>query len=372
MEHGDDAHRPTRTDAHDSSLAIAPVPASTAGALRADEPDMASREGPASPSGRRAWLFDAARTDVPIELGPTTVEKLEERQLLWIDIRDEIASPAVDATLALLPLDGAAARRFLASGQRPRLRLAGTDFELRVLAAVTEDGRDHATRLDVIAGPNFVVTIHAQPIPSFDDFADRLATDTAIGSLDSGAFVAVLLDEFLTGYLELSDALQATVDRLDRDALQASGRSELLNDMVALRHRIAAARRALTMHREVIAALGRKDFEAIVGTSAASSYLTLAERFQHAIEAIDGSREALVGTFDIHMTRTAQRTNDIVKTLTIASVILLPAGVISGFMGMNETPPYSIDDPRVFWVVVLLIVAIAGLTLGALRARHWM
>jgi len=38
------------------------------------------------------------------------------------------------------------------------------------------------------------------------------------------------------------------------------------------------------------------------------------------------------------MTRTSQRTNDIMKTLTIVSVTLLPAGVIAGFMGMNQTP----------------------------------
>ena len=66
----------------------------------------------------------------------------------------------------------------------------------------------------------------------------------------------------------------------------------------------------------------------------------MTERFDGAISAIDMAREALLGTFDIHASRTAQRTNDVMKILTITSVLLLPTGVLAGFMGMNIKPPY--------------------------------
>lgn len=318
-----------------------------------------------------AWLFDADRKDRPVELTATTVADLKARQLLWIDVRDNPAHGAVVALLALLPISATAATQFWSSTARPKLKLSGTYFQLRVLATNTVDGRDHPTTLDMIAGTNFVVTIHPEPIDPLVELGERLERDTAVGSLDSGAFAAVLLDGFITSYLELSDELAATVDRLDEEALRPAGRVDLLGDMVALRHRIAAARRALTIHREVVAALARPDFAAIAGTSATSYFESLAERFEHAIDAVDGSRESLVGTFDIHMTRTSQRTNEIMKTLTIVSVTLLPAGVISGFMGMNETPPFSIDDPRIFWIVVIVIVAIAAFTLASFRARKW-
>jgi Mg2+ and Co2+ transporter CorA len=38
---------------------------------------------------------------------------------------------------------------------------------------------------------------------------------------------------------------------------------------------------------------------------------------------------------------------------------------------MNETPPFSPDDPRIFWVVVVIIAGIAAFTLAAFRARRW-
>ncbi len=319
-----------------------------------------------------ARLFDADRTDREVELTPATAAQIKERQLLWIDVRDDAESEAVGALLGLLPIDADAARRWSREATlQPSLRLSGSDVRLRVLAMNTHGGRDHPTPVDMIAGANFVVTVHPEPIKSIVDVRERLERDTAVGVLDSGAFAAVLLDGFVTSYLELADELAATVDLLDEQALNPSGPGDLLGQMVALRHRIAAARRTLVAHREVLGALARADFEAIAGTSAAGYFQNLVERFEHAIDAIDGSREALVGTFDIHMTRTSQRTNEIMRTLTIVSVMLLPAGVISGFMGMNATPPFSLDDPRIFWIVVVVIAAIALFTLAMLRMRRW-
>ena len=306
-----------------------------------------------------------------MRLTAETVGAIKERQLLWIDIRDDVQSKALGSLLGLLPIDADAAQGFWGSSIQPRLRLSGSYFQLRVMAVETRDGREHLTALDMVAGTNFVVTIHPEPIRALDEFRERLERDTIFGTLDSGGFAAVLLDGFVTSYLELSDEFAATVDRLDGEALQPNGRGDLLPQMVALRHRIAASRRGLAAHREIVAALARADFAAIAGTSATSYFESLANRFNDAIDAIDGSRDALVGTFDIHMSRTSQRTNEIMRTLTIVSVLLLPAGVISGFMGMNAKPPFSLDDPMVFWIVVIVIAVIAAVTMVTIRARRW-
>ena len=59
------------------------------------------------------------------------------------------------------------------------------------------------------------------------------------------------------------------------------------------------------------------------------------------------------------------------KVLTITSVLLLPTGVIAGFMGMNIKAPYSNDDPTIFWFVIAGILIIAVATLAMLRIRKW-
>jgi Mg2+ and Co2+ transporter CorA len=70
------------------------------------------------------------------------------------------------------------------------------------------------------------------------------------------------------------------------------------------------------------------------------------------------------------MTRTGQRTNDVMRVLTIISVILLPASVLAGVMGMNFRLDLF-DDNRIFWMVIATMVAVAVLVLFVARSRRW-
>ena len=51
------------------------------------------------------------------------------------------------------------------------------------------------------------------------------------------------------------------------------------------------------------------------------------------------------------MTRTAQRTNDIMKVLGLATVPLLPGSLVARLLGMNMIVPLAKDDPLSFWML---------------------
>ena len=99
-------------------------------------------------------------------------------------------------------------------------------------------------------------------------------------------------------------------------------------------------RNTLSAHREVLGLLSHPRSDAVVGADAAGDQ-RLEGRLQQAIDAVDTAREMIVGSFDIFMTRTSQATNDIMKRLTIVSVLLLPAAALAGIMGMNFVWPSS-------------------------------
>jgi hypothetical protein len=60
------------------------------------------------------------------------------------------------------------------------------------------------------------------------------------------------------------------------------------------------------------------------------------------MDGADTVREMVMGSFELVTTQTAQRTNDIMKRLTLISAVLLPAVVLAGVFGMNFHPPSSI------------------------------
>ena len=164
---------------------------------------------------------------------------------------------------------------------------------------------------------------------------------------------AAIADEVLADYLELVEGMEREIDRLDERALRGRSDRGVLGEIVALRRRIGLVRRTLAPHRVAFAALGRPEME--LHEELGQPWPGLTERLDRALEAVENLRELLLGTFDIHMGRTAQDANDVMKVLTMLSAVLLPAVVLAGVMGMNFQLPFF-DDTSNFWLVILAMV----------------
>ena len=146
---------------------------------------------------------------------------------------------------------------------------------------------------------------------------------------------------------------------------------DLLGRLVDMRQRIARARRIAALHGDVYAEIARPDFLPELEEADNALLAQVATRLDRATEGIANVREMLIGTFDVHMTRTAQRTNDIMRVLTWTSVILLPAVVVAGIMGMNFQVGLF-DNAALFWVVIGFMVVMAVSTLLVARWRGWL
>ena len=94
------------------------------------------------------------------------------------------------------------------------------------------------------------------------------------------------------------------------------------------------------------------------------------DRLEHVIAAVENARELLVGSLDIYLGRSAQRSNDVMKTLTIVSSIALPAVVLAGVMGMNFQIEFF-DNAANFYVVVVAMLVVSITILLLARWRHW-
>jgi Mg2+ and Co2+ transporter CorA len=68
------------------------------------------------------------------------------------------------------------------------------------------------------------------------------------------------------------------------------------------------------------------------------------------------------------MTRVAPRTNDTVKVLTVVSVALMPAALVSSVLGMNFGLPFF-DDPANFWVSLGGMAALIAGTIAVVVLR---
>jgi magnesium transporter len=317
----------------------------------------------------RAWLFDADGDDRAADATADVLAGLTDRQLLWVDLQSPDEGELRGAA-DLFGLQRQSLQNLMQPIGRPRLDVLDDYFELSVHALAAETCEP--LEVDLFAGRNWVVTSHAQPIEYLDEVRDRLSGgESEIGRMDSPSFLAGLLDWQLGTYFACTDELEKHVDRLDEYALgNADDGGEPLKAMVEVRRRVATVRRTLTPHREVFSSLARPDFQVLADSDSAAHFRALHDRMERAIDAVENARDLLIGSFDLYHTRTAQRTNDIMRALTVVSVVLLPAVVIAGVMGMNFRVGFF-DEASMFWVVVGAMLALAVVTLVVARRRRW-
>lgn len=152
--------------------------------------------------------------------------------------------------------------------------------------------------------------------------------------------------------------------------MQERSEQRLLSYLVELRHAITVLRRTLSGHREIFATLSQPEFDKVSKSESADRYRVLSERLDKAIAAAENARETAMGSLNIVMTRTAQRTNDVMKMLTVISAVLLPALVIAGILGMNFRQKFF-ERTELFWVVVVAMVALGAGIVAFARYRRW-
>lgn len=315
----------------------------------------------------RALLSRADGSDAEVDLADFTSRRIKQDELLWVDALDPTEDEAGVVRKAL-KLTEQSAEAFTSVPTEPTARVLDDGVEVVVLAFGDDVGTDPIP-LQVLIGDGWVITHHDDEIGYLDEHRESVQDQRQVGRLTPVEFLASVLDWHVDAFFDVAERLEREVDELDDAALRTE--RDLLDRLVAMRRRIARVRRVIAAHNEVAAELSRPDFMPESARHGIDALAAVAKRLARAADAVANAREMLIGTFDVHMTRTAQRTNDTMRVLTLVSVILLPSVVLAGVMGMNfEVGVF--ENPNLFWVVIGAMLAMAAATIGIARWRSWL
>lgn len=316
-----------------------------------------------------ALLFDRDQVE-EVDDWHERFPRIGRSAILWLDL-DESDDEQIRALADTLDLTPQSREALLHPGRTPRLIDYGSYLHLTAYAPSDRD-KGALQRVGCLVSKRWVLTIHEGPLEVLDTFRERASGSGATGKLDGLEFLANLLEWVLQSYLDAFEEIERSLEEIDALAMQGkvSPQEEMLTRLVALRREIGQLRRALTSHREAVLALTRPELGAIASSDSAHRFMVLRERLEEAVQAARDSRDAVVGSFDLLIASTGQRTNDIMKVLTLASVLLLPGSLIAGILGMNFKLRLF-EDAGNFWLVLGVIGAIVIGTLVVARVRDW-
>lgn len=319
----------------------------------------------------KALLFDRDKVDA-VDNWEAIVDRLRRSSILWIDFEapDE---REIRALAKALDLDRTSDERLISPNDGPYFCDCGSYLHVSAYAPTGNGSGAGLVGIDCLVSEHWVVTVHAQDVAVIEQFRERAGDGSGeTGSMDGLEFLATLLEWVLNAYLEAFDAIEDDLAEFDARALEGS-----LNDpevelrlLVQLRHQIRELRRALVSHREMFLALTRPELEAIATSDHAERFSHLHSRLEEAVQGARDSRDSIVGSFDVLIAQNEQRTNEIMKVLTLASVLFLPGALIAGILGMNFQVGLF-DHSQLFWAVVGLIGGLIVAVLAAARLHKW-
>ena len=178
-----------------------------------------------------------------------------------------------------------------------------------------------------------------------------------------------ILDGTVDYYFPVLDDFDAVVDELEHD-MSGTPTKETLNRIFSLKRDGMYLRRVTSPQREIVNRLSRDHFEVINKQTA----IYFRDVYDHLVR-IEGLAESYkdltTGLLEAYLSVVSNRLNEIVKLLTVFTVVMMPLTVITGIYGMNFEHIPELKSPYGYYGVLGLMVVVVGVMLGFFRRKKW-
>jgi magnesium transporter len=228
----------------------------------------------------------------------------------------------------------------------------------------------HGSALSLFIGANYLVTVHVGPLPHIGETMARWRAPKSPLAHRVGTLVHALLDALVDDYFPLMDQVADRVEELE-DAIFTHFDEGAIETIFRLKKDLLGMRRIVAPERDVLNVLLRRQLPIF----SAEDVAYLQDVYDHIVrvtDSIDTYRDLVSSALDSYLSLQGNRLNQIMKVLTVASIILMADALITGFYGQNFKFFPGLDV-RIgsFWSLILIAATTLVLWLY-FRRKKWL
>ena len=184
---------------------------------------------------------------------------------------------------------------------------------------------------------------------------------------DRAGLLYAILDGLFHSLFPLLDELNDYIVQLEQHALTTTQRKSLEIRVMGLKHVVLVIRGVLASSRDMAHSLAHR-----FPQQPTPFYLELYDQVLRLAEIIDGYREMLDTVMDLHLSAVSNRLNEIVKTLTLVTTMMLPASLVGALYGMNFDHAPGIHWSYGFYCVLGFVALISAGLLVWFKRQAWL
>jgi magnesium transporter len=302
---------------------------------------------------------------------------LERETRTWIQVNGRPDPETLRELGAQFGLHELALEDVLNSGQRPKLEIDDDQlFLILNLPSYAGEALELA-QISLFAGESYIVCFCPLSSDPFEPVRKRLRSPAnRLRTRGADYLLYALVDLIVDAAFPLLEALSDSIEEIEDELLERPD-AETLADIHALRRDLLVLRRALWPQREVIGMLIREG----VGFVDERTQPYLRDCYDHSIQIMDmleSFREMSSSLLDVYLSSISQRTNEIMRLLTLIATIFIPLTFIVGIYGMNfEHPQSPWAMPELAWyygypLIWLVMLSIVGGMLWYFKRKRWL
>ncbi|MBI5772418.1 MAG: magnesium transporter CorA family protein [Verrucomicrobia bacterium] len=233
-----------------------------------------------------------------------------------------------------------------------------------------KDGVFATGELNFFLGKHFLVTYHDEPLRSVQQLEERATKGTMHIARAPDRVAHTLLDAIVDNYKPALDELSVELAELETAVVEDPS-PRTLNKIIRLKKEVLHLRQIIGPQQEVLKRFADGEFK-LIRAHLVPYYRDVYDRLFHIAALSQNYMDSLTGILHIHLSMTSNKTGEVVKALTVITILTTPVTIIGTWYGMNFKHDMHELDWAHGYAFAFAVTALATVvTYWFLKQRKW-
>jgi magnesium transporter len=232
-----------------------------------------------------------------------------------------------------------------------------------------KDGVFATSELNFFLGKNFLVTFHEKPLRSVQETEDRCLKGTVHIARAPDRVAHTLLDGIVENYKPALEELSVEIGELEQQVVENPA-PRMLNRIIQIKKEVLHLRQIIGPQREVLARFAKGEFK-LIRPHLVPYYRDVYDGLFHIAELTQSYTDSLTGLLHVYLNMSSNQTGEVVKLLTMITVITTPLMIVGTWYGMNFKNMPELETPYGYELAIGLMLGSTAVTWWWFKKKKW-
>jgi magnesium transporter len=232
-----------------------------------------------------------------------------------------------------------------------------------------KDGVFATKELNFFLGKNFLVTFHEVALRSVQATEERCLKSTVHIARAPDRVAHTLLDGIVENYKPALDELSFEIAELEQEVLTHPS-SKLLNRIILIKKEVLHLRQIIGPQREVLARFAAGEFK-LIRPHLVPYYRDVYDGLFNIGEVAHNHADSLTGLLHVYLSMSANQTSEVMKLLTLITVITTPLMIVGTWYGMNFKSMPELEMKYGYELAIAMVLGSTVVTWWWFKKKKW-